>query len=61
MRLQFTHFRFFTCSSLSNPGFPEPETRFFSTTNPDIFKNLELLLHSNISDYDNTEGVEWRV
>jgi len=30
-------------------------TRFFSTTKPGYFKNLELLLHSNISNSDNTE------
>jgi len=39
-----------------------PETCvFFQNTNPDIFKNLELLLQSNISNSDNTEVVEWRV
>jgi len=52
--------------SVSNPGFPEPETRvfgyfllpetrFFQLPNPCILKILELLLHSNISDSDNTE------
>jgi len=25
-------------NSVSNPGFPEPETRFFSTTKPGYFK-----------------------
>jgi len=58
---------------VSNPGFPEPETRFFGCfllpetrvffqlPNPDIFKNLELLLHSNISNSDKTEVEDWRV
>jgi len=58
-------------ASVSNPGFPEPETRFlvifyypkpvfFQLPNPSSLKNLELLLHSNISDSDNTEVAEWR-
>ena len=59
--------------SVSNPGFPKPETCFFwlfsTTRNPfffqpwnlDIFKNLELLLHLNTSNSDNTELVEWHV
>jgi len=59
-------------TSVSNPGFPEPETRFFlaifyfpkhgffQLLNPDILKILELLLHSNISDSDNTEVADWR-
>ena len=54
-------------SSVSNLGFPEHETRVFwqfSTTRnplffqlpfPDISKNLELLLYSNICNSDNTE------
>ena len=33
-----------------------PATRFFfQPVNPDIKKKLELLLHSNISNYDNTK------
>ena len=59
--------------SVSNPGFPEPQTRFFryfllpetrfffQPRNPDILISLESLLHSNISNSDNTEVVEWRV
>jgi len=46
-------------TGVSNPGFPEldtrifsyflsPETRFFSTTKLAYFKNLELLLHSKV-------------
>jgi len=53
--------------SVSNPGYPEhetrffgffllPETRVFSTTKTRVFKKkLELLLHSNISNSDNIE------
>ena len=59
--------------SVSNPGFPEPETRvfglfsttrnpfFFQLLNPGILKNLELLLHSNISNSDNTKVADCRV
>jgi len=36
------------------------QTCIFSI-NPDIFKNLELLLYSHISKSDNTEVVEWCV
>jgi len=46
-------------TSVSSPGFPEPETRFFHLTNPGILKILELLLHSNISDSDNIELADW--
>jgi len=38
-----------------------PDIRFFQLPNPGILKNLELLLHSNISDSDNTEFADWRV
>jgi len=38
-----------------------PETRFFQLPNRGILKNLELLLHSNISNFDNTEVADWRV
>jgi len=60
-------------ASVSNPGFPEPETRvflsifyypkpgFFQPPNPGILKILELLLHSNISNSDNTEVADRRV
>jgi len=60
-------------ASASNPGFTEHETRFFlaifyypkpvifQLPNPSILRNLELLLHSNISDSDNTEVADWRV
>jgi len=52
--------------SVSNLGFPEPGTRllaifyypkpvFFQPRNPVMLKKLELLLHSNISNSDNTE------
>jgi len=34
---------------------------FFSTSKPGYFKSLDLLLHSNISNSDNTEVEEWRV
>jgi len=34
---------------------------FFSTTKPGYYKKLELLLHSNISNSDNTEVAEWRM
>jgi len=55
--------------SVSNPGFPEPETRdfyyskpdFFQLPNPGILKTLELLLHSNIRNSDNTEVADWGV
>jgi len=58
--------------SVSNPGFPEleirvfgsfllPENRFFQLSNPGILKNLELLLHSNISNSDNIKVADWRV
>jgi len=59
--------------SVSNPGIPEPETRFFADfyylkrpgffqlPNPGILKIQELLLHSNISDADNTEVQDWGV
>jgi len=56
--------------SVSNPGFPEhetrvfgyfllPETRIFQLPNPGIWKILELLLHSNITDSDNIEVQDW--
>jgi len=38
-----------------------PEARFFQLPNPGISKILELLLHSNISDSDNTEVADWGV
>jgi len=38
-----------------------PKPGFFQLSNPGIFKNLELLLHSNISNSDNTEVADWRV
>jgi len=48
--------------SVSNPGFLEPETRFFwlicTTQSLFLKKKLELLLYSNISDSDNTEVVD---
>jgi len=55
-----------------NAGFLELETRFlaifyypkpgfYSITKPGCFKNIELLLHSNIRNSDNTEIVEWGV
>jgi len=34
---------------------------FVSTSKPGYFKSLELLLHSNISNSDNTEVEEWCV
>jgi len=37
------------------------ETRVFQPPNLETSKNLELLLHSNISNSDNTEVVDWRV
>jgi len=69
--LWLKHFKSFA-TSVSNPGFPEPETRFlaifyypkpvfFQLPNPGIFQNLELLLHSNISNSDNTEVADWSV
>jgi len=60
-------------TSVSNPGFPEPETRFFGyfllsrnpgfvqLPNPGILKILVLLLHSNISNSHNSEVADWRV
>ena len=58
--------------SASDPGFPEPEPEFlaifyhpkpvfFQLLNPGILKNLELPLHSNISNSDNTEVADWAV
>jgi len=58
-------------ASASDPGFTEPETRIFGyfyypkpvifqLPNPSILRNLELLLHSHISDSDNTEVADWR-
>jgi len=58
--------------SVSNPGFPEaetrcfgyfllPETRFFQLPNLGFLKILELLWHSNFSNSDNTEVADWRV
>jgi len=38
-----------------------PKPGFFSTTKSGILKNLELLLHSNINDADNTKDADWRV
>jgi len=38
-----------------------PETRVFQLPNPGILENLELLLHSNISDSDNTEVADRRM
>jgi len=38
-----------------------PKPGFFQLPNPGIFKNLELLLHSNINNSDNTEVADWRV
>jgi len=34
---------------------------FFQLPNPGILKILELLLHSNISNSDNTEVADWCV
>jgi len=34
---------------------------FFQLPNPGILKTLELLLHSNISNSDNTEVADWGV
>ena len=59
-------------SSVSNPGFPQPETRFFGyfllpetrffqLLNPGIIKKLELLLRLNISNSDNIKVADWRV
>jgi len=45
---------FWLFSTTRNPFFSQP-------TNPDVFKFLELLLHSNISHSDNTEVEEWCV
>ena len=49
--------------------FPNPKPVFFgyfllpvfSTTKPGYLENLELLLHSNICNSDNTEVVDWRM
>jgi len=41
--------------------FLRPETQVFSTAKPGYFKKLESLLHSNISNSDNTEVADWRV
>ena len=66
-------YQFIVNCTVSHQGFPEPENRFFrllSTTrnpfflqlpNPGILKILESLLHSNISNSDNTEVADWRV
>jgi len=62
-------FSFLAAVKCFQQGFPEPktrvfgyfllpETRFFKAPNPDILKNMELLLHSNISNFENTEVVE---
>ena len=40
---------------------PNPRSGFFQPPNPDILKKLELLLHSNISNSDNTEVADWGV
>jgi len=59
-------------SSVSNRVFPIPKPGFlaifcypksglFQLSNPDIKKNMELLLHSNISNSDNTEVGDWRM
>ena len=68
---------FWIFSTTRNPGFLGyfllPETRVFwifsTAQNPGFFnyqtqvfkKKLKLLLHSNISDSDNTEVADWRV
>jgi len=41
--------------------FDYPKPDFFQPKKTDIFNNLELLLHSNIGDYDNTEVAVLRV
>jgi len=49
--------------SVSNLGilaiFYYPKPGFFQLPNLGILKILELLLHSNISDSDNTEVADW--
>jgi len=35
----------YASTRVSNPVFPNPKPVFFQLPNPDIFKNLELLLH----------------
>jgi len=37
-----------------------PKPVIFQLPNPSILRNLELLLHSHISDSDNTEVADWR-
>jgi len=34
---------------------------FFQPPNPDILKSLEMLLHSNTTNSDNTEVADWGV
>jgi len=52
-------------SSVPNPGFSPtfyyPRPTFFQLPNLGFVKNLELLLHSNISNSDNTEVADRRV
>jgi len=38
-----------------------PKPVFFQLPNPGIFKSLELLLYSNISNSDITEVADWRM
>jgi len=38
-----------------------PKLGYFQLPNPGILKILELLLHSNISDSDNSEVTDWDV
>jgi len=58
-------------TSVSYPGFPDPKSVFlaifyypksvFNYQTGVFKKKLELLLHSNISNSDNTEVADWRV
>jgi len=47
--------------SVSNPGFPAPDTRFFSTTKPGYKKNWNCCCIQKLAILIAHEVLEWRV